>query len=351
MRGISSAAASLMLLAAPPPLASQPAALPPSLLAVRPIAGDSSPGSGHGSAWTEFWRSDRAPTRWDAPHPAVTAAVAWRALAPGVEAGDLALAGTGEAWRMRAVLVRIDPARVRMRLVSGSPSPSLRPVRAWRVEDAPDSALVAVNAGQFSGGVPWGWVVRAGLERRAPGRGPLATALAVDTAGRVRWLRDGDLAAERLSGAVREAFQSYPTLLVGGEVPAPLRASGRGVSVTHRDARLVACTQRDGRLLLVLTRFDALGESFASVPFGPTAPETAALAGALGCTDAVMLDGGISGQLLVREPGGDRTVWRGWRRVPLGLVVYARQAVDGRAPTVTDTARAGSPGGAARAPR
>lgn len=307
-------AAAALLLAAPPPSsvgALRHEELPRSTLAVRAAAG-----AADDAPWTEFWRSERAPTRWDAAHPAVAGAVAWRALAPGVEAGALALAGTGEAWRMRAVLVRLDPARVRLRLVSGAPT--------WRVEEAPDSAVVALNAGQFSGGVPWGWVVRGGVERRAPGRGPLATALAVDTAGRVRWLGDAGMPDARASGAVAEAFQSYPALLVDGEVPLALRAADRGVSVAHRDARLAACRLRDGRLLVTLTRFDALGEPFASVPFGPTAPETAALMGALGCADAVMLDGGISGQLLLREPGGARTVWRGWRRVPLGLVVYAR---------------------------
>src|SRR6185437_8179626 len=55
-------------------------------------------------------------------------------------------------------------------------------------------------------------------------------------------------------------FQSYPTLLEGdGGVPAPLRAPASGtaaVDLGHRDARLALGNLRDGRLLVVLTRFD-----------------------------------------------------------------------------------------------
>jgi hypothetical protein len=81
----------------------------------------------------------------------------------------------------------------------------------------------------------------------------------------------------------------------------------------------------------VLTRFGALGGALDALPFGPTVPEMAALLGALGARRAVLLDGGISGQLLVREraAGDARTegrarAWRGLRPVPLGLVVVPR---------------------------
>jgi hypothetical protein len=45
--------------------------------------------------------------------------------------------------------------------------------------------------------------------------------------------------------------------------------------------------------------------------------------GALGARRALLLDGGISGQLLVREEGRTRS-WAGLRKVPLGLVVLPR---------------------------
>jgi exopolysaccharide biosynthesis protein len=45
-----------------------------------------------------------------------------------------------------------------------------------------------------------------------------------------------------------------------------------------------------------------MGDVAGGVPLGPTTPEMAAIMGALGACDAVMLDGGISSQLLLRDP-------------------------------------------------
>ena len=109
-------------------------------------------------------------------------------------------------------------------------------------------------------------------------------------------------------------------------MPAPLREPGRGIDVEHRDARLGIGAMADGRLLIVLTRFDALGESLGSIPFGPTIPEFAALMGALGARQAVALDGGISGQMLIRDADGTRHAWRGMRRVPMALVALPRRS-------------------------
>jgi len=128
------------------------------------------------------------------------------------------------------------------------------------------------------------------------------------------------VAAERKRGTAREAFQSYPLLLQNGAVPAPLREPGMGVDLTHRDARLALGTTADGRVIVALTRFDALGPSLGRVPFGLTSPEMAAVMGGLGCRQALLLDGGISGQLMVRQAGGTIRRWPGTRSVPLGLV-------------------------------
>jgi hypothetical protein len=46
----------------------------------------------------------------------------------------------------------------------------------------------------------------------------------------------------------------------------------------------------------------------------------ASLMRALGSRQAILLDGGISGQLMVREAGGGAQSWPGVRSVPLGLV-------------------------------
>src|SRR6185436_8899955 len=95
--------------ATPPRTARDPlpprAALPPSSLAVWT-----------GRAWQEWWRSDAAPARWKDAHEAVVDAIEWRRASAGVEWGELRLAGSGEARRLRAVAVRIDPRLVRLRL-------------------------------------------------------------------------------------------------------------------------------------------------------------------------------------------------------------------------------------------
>jgi hypothetical protein len=275
----------------------------------------------HGpGGWREWWRADRAPARWSAPLPAVAGAVVWRPVAPGVRWGELQLSGDGEAWRIRTILVRLDPGLVRLETRSLQRADG-RPLR-WSVDSAPAEAIVALNAGQFTSSGPWGWLVQAGKERRPPGEGPLAPALVVDTAGIFTLVPPDSIAAVRGSPAVREAFQSYPSLLVEeGVIPRPLREAGLGVDLEHRDARLALGLDRQGRLLIAITRFEGLGGALSNLPFGLTSPEMAALMGALGCRRAMLLDGGISSQLLLRLPEGQARAWRGIRRVPLGLVV------------------------------
>ena len=275
----------------------------------------------HGpEGWREWWRADRAPARWSAPLPAVAGAVEWRPVAPGVRWGDLRLSGDGEAWRIRAILVQLDPKLVRLETRSLDRADG-RPLR-WNVDSAPPEAMVALNAGQFTSSGPWGWLVEGGDERRPPGTGPLAPALVVDTAGAVRLVPPDSIAGTRGDPAVREAFQSYPSLLVeDGEIPRPLREAGLGVDLTHRDARLALGLDREGKLLIAITRFEGLGGALSNLPFGLTTPETAALMGALGCRRAMLLDGGISSQLLLRLRDGTTRAWRGIREVPLGLVV------------------------------
>lgn len=275
-----------------------------------------------GGAWREWWRADAAPARWSAPDARVTGALAWRRLADGVEWTEARLGGSAPAWRMRLIVARIDPARVRLALAMELDDRLGRP--AWSIDRTPRGALLAVNAGQFVQTMPWGWVVVDGRERLLPGHGPLSCALAVDGAGRVRWIAGDSLDGAR--PAAECAFQSYPVLLArDGEVPRELREGGRGVNLGHRDARLAIGETRDGRLLVAMTRFDALGEAAGALPIGPTSPEMAAVMGALGARDAVMLDGGISAQMVLREPGGGRSRrWPGLRKVPLALLVFPK---------------------------
>ncbi|HEU4700355.1 MAG TPA: phosphodiester glycosidase family protein [Gemmatimonadales bacterium] len=303
--------------------AAGPGPLPRSQLAVR--ADD---------AWRVWWRSDSAPAVWRGADHRLTDAVRFTPAAPGVEWAEVRLAGAGEAWRMGLVVVRLDPARLRLALEARPRADGFG--GRWRADAVADDVVLAANAGQFSGARPWGWLVRGGRELQTPGFGPAALAVVVDTAGAVHWVGPDSIAAwrpdadrgraeGRAGGAVREAFQSYPALLVGdGDVPAPLRAAGGGVDVAHRDARLALGETRDGRLLLVLTRFQGLGDAAELLPFGLTTPEMAAVMGALGARRAVALDGGLSAQLSLRDAAGGRHAWRGLRPVPLGLVVRRR---------------------------
>lgn len=296
----------------------------PTPLAVRSDAG-----------WRGLWRPDvTAPARWSAPDSALLSALRWKAGRNGISFTEIPLRGDGEAWRTRGIIVRIDPARVRFALDTAflqrrEASGAVLRVPRWRIEDVPASAILAVNAGQFSttlfGTEPWGWVVLHGREWRAPGVGPLSTAVVIDSAGGVRLLAPAAFGTPDRTASAAYAFQSFPTLLEGdGAVPEALRDPSSGVDLTHRDARLAIGVQRDGIVLLVMTRFDALGPILGAVPFGLTTPEMAALMGALGAQRAVMLDGGISAQMQLRAASGAMQKWPGWRRVPLGLLVRPR---------------------------
>jgi hypothetical protein len=275
-----------------------------------------------GSRWVHWWDAAHPPSAWRASDAVVSGAVGWRPAAAAMERGELRLAGSGEAWRLKVVLVRFDPARLRLELVEANREGGT--LAAWSLDDTPRDAVLAFNAGQFTGGVPWGWLVRGGRIEQPAGTGALSMAFCVLSSGEVRFVPTAAIPSLP-NGIVAEAFQSYPALLRGdGDVPSALATAGLGVDLEHRDTRLAIGELRDGRWLVALTRFAVAGDALGALPFGPTVPEMAAVMGALGCRRAVMLDGGISAQLAVREPGGGLLRWRGLRDVPLALVAYPR---------------------------
>ncbi len=274
----------------------------------------------HNGRWQLWWRSDRAPAIWSDGQRVLASGLRWSSTASGVEIAELRLAGSREAWRTRLIVVRLDPEVLTLSLETGYAADGLP---SWQADRAGDDVLFAVNAGQFLRSAPWGWLVLDGAERLPPGRGPLSTALTIDQAGRVGWIEGDSLPTRRDDRQVRFAFQSYPTLLRDGRVPEPLQGPGRGVDLAHRDARVAIGAQPDGRLLVAMTRFDGLGDRLGFVPFGLTTPEMAAVMGALGAQDAMALDGGISGQMMVRWSEAPQ-VWPGLRRVPLALVARGR---------------------------
>jgi uncharacterized protein YigE (DUF2233 family) len=270
--------------------------------------------------WVTWWRKDSAPVHWDG-RALLAKRIVWKPGAPGVDWGTLQLRGANEAWRTRVIVVRVDPHQVDFLLTA-----SFAKNESWTVARADSSAVLALSAGQFRGSLPWGWVVTKGRELLPAEYAPLAGAVVVDTSGALSIVRPEEVASVRARGGVREAFQSYPMLLQNGAVPEPLQEPGRDMDLNHRDSRLGLGTLPDGRVIVALTRFDALGESFGRVPFGLTAPEMIAVMGALGSRDAIMLDGGISSQLMLRDRGGTARSWPGTRRVPLGVTALPRRA-------------------------
>lgn len=296
------------------------------VLAMAPVPGDaqSLPESSLAieldGKWHEWWRAGEAPVAWRDALPIVRDAIEWESVHEGLDVAGIDIGADGLAWRLHVVLVRVDPASVRLALDMAVRDAGLR--GAWSIDAAPRDAVLAVNAGQFTGGMPWGWLVRDGVEVQPPGTGVLSMALVVDTAGGVRLLPVDSITAVRGEQSVAQAFQSYPALLRDGVIPEQLRAEGRGVDVAHRDSRLAIGLHRDGHVIVALTRFDGLGGAGGALPFGPTTPEMAALMGALGCRTAMLLDGGLSAQMLVRGGARVERRWEGMRLVPLGLVAW-----------------------------
>ena len=271
-----------------------------------------------GPNWVTWWRHDTGPMRWEGDAPLANRMV-WRRGAAGLEWGELQLRGAAEAWRTRLIVARLDPRQLDFSLV-----PAFTRHASWTVANADSGALVALDAGQFRGRLPWGWVVTNGREILPAEYAPLAGAVVVDGSGGVTIVASDSVAAERARGRAREAFQSYPMLQRDGEVPPALRSPDMGVDLRHRDARLALGTLEDGRVIVALTRFDALGPALGRVPFGLTTLEMAAVMGGLGARHALMLDGGISSQLMLRESNGARRTWPGSRGVPLGLEAHSR---------------------------
>jgi hypothetical protein len=236
------------------------------------------------------------------------------AEAPTVQAALTALR------RVLAPDLEPDPTTGQRRLSTKRGSLGADLVPAWTVDLIPPGAVLALNAGQFGGGAPWGWLVRDGVEVQPPGVGALGMAFVVDKAGAVSLVAPDELAGARREAA--QAFQSYPALLTGeGLLPWELQAPGRGVDLFHRDSRLALGIMRDGSIVVALTRVDVIGRGGETIPWGPTVPEMAAFMKSLGCLRAMMLDGGLSSQLAVRGTSGLLS-WKNWRPVPLGLIAF-----------------------------
>jgi hypothetical protein len=250
---------------------------------------------------------------------ALGVATVWQPVQPGLWLYEAPMASAGALAPVRVIAVRADPAEVEF-LLDVSPSEGRG---GWTIDRLPPTGLLAFNAGQFAGIRPWGWLVMDGREIQAPGAGSTAMALTIGHDGAVALLDPDAIAAAR--GKVRFAFQSYPALMLsGGKVPWELQAAGRGIDLAHRDSRLALGLLADGGVVVALTRFAGLGAAGETLPWGPTVGEMADFMRSIGCVQAVLLDGGISSQLALRNAGGSVRRWTNWRTVPLGMLVGPR---------------------------
>ena len=164
------------------------------------------------------------------------------------------------------------------------------------------TSVFAVNAGQFLQTMPWD----ASSSAARSGSPPAAAASRAQCSS-IRAGTPTNLAHARQSDS--RAYVGLSVVSNVAALQAKCRIELRGVlertiDLAHRDARAAIGVDASGRVIVALTRFDALGSTLGFVPFGLTISEMAAVMGALGARDAVMLDGGISGQMMVRDAGG-----------------------------------------------
>ena len=261
------------------------------------------------------WLVQMGPPHWRRFRAATPARNAtWKEARPGLDWTELNLSGRGEARRIRVIAARLDPARFRLSLENGmAPGDSSM--------SGPWTWLRQGGACAQCWDVCWRWGLGVGGARRyrVPSTECISRwrAVVVDSSGTVRrWPMRRSGRGGRKGG---QGTQSYPALLDNGELPSMLTTSGGEIDLQHRDARLALGLDEKGCLIIALTRFDVLGPSFGSIPFGLTIPETALLMRGLGAQTAVALDGGISAQLLLRDAVGETQRWPGLRPVPLGL--------------------------------
>jgi hypothetical protein len=255
-------------------------------------------------------------------------------------AAPLRFSGEAVSWRtwpvhlgpsrvpVKIIVARVDPSRVSLSLEIERRGDA---IGAWTIERAPANALIAFNAGQFTDDGPWGWVVHRGREWQAPGTGALAAAIVVDSMRAVHIIPADSIAAWRgrsaRNPALAEAIQSYPLLLQNGRLPAALCRTGN-IDRDHRDIRLGVGVRANGEVIVALTRYapKAMPSAVAArLPIGPTTLEMAEIMLELGSVDALLLDGGLSAQLLVGT-GPSRRRWPGLRSVPLAIVGRPRIA-------------------------
>jgi hypothetical protein len=214
-----------------------------SLSTVTPTTSDPPPPASLEESASPTWQSRPTPTATRpptaTPEPEDTG---WRALAPGVEWRRL-WADIG-AGRERLSLVRLDPDRIRLRVIYQPAHP--RRVSEWATA-LPD-ALVVVNAGYFTAEMQaTGLIISDGIPS---GRSydDFAGMLAVSANGQVslRWLQTWPFKPDE---GLAQAVQSFPVLVKPGRVMGFPPDADQG----QRSRRTVVAQDAVGRIVLLVS--------------------------------------------------------------------------------------------------
>ena len=201
---------------------------------------------------------------------------AWAYPAPGLAQRTLRFQRPPNPQTVEVLVARVDPARWAIR-AWGRPD--------WSRDDvgvlAREAGMVlAVNGSYFDDEGPLGLVVSDGVTRSTRRKGwPTQFLVGADGRPRIVTTKGG------APGAVTQGIQARPALLHDGRVYGYIRSGGRTFDPWVVDRRTAACTDRGGKLLLVVTETHTNGLSL---------DELATVLGGLGCMDAMAFDGGSS---------------------------------------------------------
>lgn len=240
--------------------------------------------------WHTVAPADAARLTWSADTAFLTPT--WRPLTRGLELADIAFARPPHPQTVTLVVVRVDPARFRLRVV-GYPD--------WaehRVSEFADhwGFLLAINASYFSTDEgPIGLVVQDGKVRHRQATRKAAHFVVDAPGGPVRIVNQKHARV----GTPYSAFQGFPSIIEDGTLFDYMHGGGRGFDVFEVDRRSAACTTRDGHLLILATD---------SLTNGLRLSELGTIMGGLGCVDGMAFDGGSSTALELRVSGHRRSI-------------------------------------------
>ena len=241
------------------------------------------------------------PTVRVAPTPTVEPDdTGWQSLGNGVELRRL-LVADGSGATNRLWLARVDPARVRFRVVYDPANP--RPVGEWFADVKP---LLAVNAGYFTEDYrATGLVISDGVRSGQSYTGFGGMFAVRSDRVEVRWLVAKPYNS---SEPLRHAVQSFPMLVHSGGQP------GVGDDDGKLSRRTVVGQDQRGRIVFVVSPdlFFTLKSLAAFLAASDLELDT-----------ALNLDGGTSAGMMMAGPAGPVGV-DSWIKIPAVIVVDAR---------------------------